>query len=70
MDGMVLTSDNQKKIVTEIDAKLHEQMSKCELTGATQTFTPYFDVTLTEDQKSNLIEVPMSTLINYKVKND
>jgi len=35
MDGMVLTSDNQKKIVTEIDAKLHEQMSKCELTGAT-----------------------------------
>lgn len=59
----MLTTDNQKKIVTEINSKLLERKALCTLKPMSSTFTPYFDVTLTDEQKSKLIEVPMSSMI-------
>jgi hypothetical protein len=70
MDGMMLTTENQKKIVEEIHYKFNEYISKCRKTKESSTFTPYFDITLTDAQKGTLHEVPVSSLIKDRVKNE
>jgi hypothetical protein len=68
MDGLILTNANQKKVVDEVHQQLLEY-SRIGLheEGPSNTFAPYFDPTLNDEQKGNLVEVPTSSLISDKV---
>ena len=49
MDGMILTNDSQKKIVTAINEKIVDHMNFAAVEdGHSLTFVPYFDATLAE----------------------
>ena len=73
MDGLMLTSENNKKIADEVLIQLlkHTEDSKSVQAEGhlSSTFTPFFDITLKEGQKGKLEEVQVSSLIKDKVKN-
>lgn len=49
MDGMILTNDSQKKIVTAINDKIVDYMSFASVEeGHSLTYVPYFDATLAD----------------------
>ena len=70
MDGMMLTTENQKKIVEEINLRLQEYQINSSSTSESSTFSPYFDITLNDTERGNLHEVPVSSLIKDRVKNE
>ena len=71
MDGMMLTTESTKKIVDQVEKNLTSFIENAQPDPqGTCTFAPYYDATLTEEEKANLVEVPMSSLIQDKVKNE
>jgi hypothetical protein len=49
MDGMILTNDSQKKIVSAINEKIHDYMNFAAVEdGHSLTYVPYFDATLAD----------------------
>ena len=71
IDGLMLTSDNNKQIAEEVLKHINEKVSKkqAELTESSLTFTPYFDITIKEEEKALIEEVPVSAEVKDKVKN-
>lgn len=70
MDGLKLTTDENKRIIDELNLRIHEYICNCPEKEASSTFTPYYDVTLNESQKGQLEEVRVSSLIIDKVKSE
>lgn len=66
---MILTNDNQKKIVDDLHAKIMERMAKAAPTDTSTTFATYYDSILDESKKSMLGEIKMAAAISDKVKN-
>lgn len=66
---MLLTTDNQRKIVEEIHNKFQEYIVNSTPKHESSTFVPYFDITLKDDEKGNLHEIPVSSMIKDQVKN-
>ncbi len=70
MDGMILTNDSQKKIVSAINEKIHDYMNFAAVEdGHSLTYVPYFDATLADQQKQDLVEVGVSPQIEELIKN-
>lgn len=67
---MMLTTENQRKIVDEINTKIHEYKVNCNQEEPSSTFAPYFDITLNETQKGYLGEIAVSSIIRDKVMNE
>jgi len=56
--------------VNAIDTKIHDYINFASVEhGPSGTFVPFFDATLAEQQKQNLINVPVSSQIEELVKN-
>ena len=67
----MLTSDNNKQIAEEVLKRITEYVARkqSESVESSSTFTPYFDITIKEEEKAIIEEVAVSSLIKDKVKN-
>ena len=65
---MILTNKNQKKIVKYLKELIKNFVQNVNRTEESNTFVPYFDTCLKEDDKKYLQEVKLSPLVNDLVK--
>eukprot|EP00347_Sterkiella_histriomuscorum_P021924 403332297 len=67
-DGQLLTNQSQQIIVDHIYKEIINKMRSAQFTTYSQSYIPYFDMILDENDRQNLMEIPMSQIVNDKVK--
>ena len=68
MDGLALTNKNEELLVTEINNQINERMLKSEKFTTSATFVPQYDSVLSENDKKEIIDCPLSPRVESKVK--
>lgn len=59
---------NQQIIVDYIQKEINQRIKTADNTPQSYTYLPYFDLILDENNKQNLVQIPMQSVVNDKVK--